>query len=76
MGNSKIPAYGGGCCGSVNVPVARVVQAPVKVIDYTSVINKPSIEGVELVGDRTMEDFGYDFEHNVVTEEQIDELFE
>ena len=72
MGNSKIPAYGGGgCCNSVGVPVARVVSAPISVVDYSYVVNKPSIEGVELVGNRTFDEFGY----NLVTDEQIDDLF-
>jgi len=72
MGNSKIPAYGGGCCGSVGVPVARVVAAPTTAIDYVKILNKPTIEGVELVGDRKIEEFGCD----VATEEDIDALFE
>lgn len=71
MGNSKIPAYGGGCCGSVNVPVARVITAPTGVVDYEKIINKPSIEGVELVGDKKFPELGLSF----VTYEQIDSLF-
>ena len=72
MGNSKIPAYGGGCCNSVNVPVARVVQAPTTVVDYASVINKPQIEDVELVGNRSLEELGF----GIVTDEEIAALFD
>lgn len=71
MGNSKIPAYGGGCCGSVNVPVARVVTAPTSVVDYSHVLNKPTIAGVELVGDISLEELGLD----TVDDEKISELF-
>ena len=40
---------------------ARLVSDSVRVVrntDYLALDNKPSIEGVELVGDRELEDFG------------------
>ena len=73
MGNSKIPAYGGGgCCGNVSVPVARVITAPTQSVDYMYLRNKPSIEGVTLEGNKDFIDFGY----RIVTEEEVDALFD
>jgi hypothetical protein len=38
--------------------------------DYNDLINKPSIEGVELVGDKTLEELGVE----ALTPQEIDEL--
>jgi hypothetical protein len=38
--------------------------------DYNDLINKPSIEGVELVGDKTLEELGVE----PLTPQEIDEL--
>ena len=79
MGNSKIPAYGGDCCGRTSVPVARVMSAPIHDIDYAQLLNKPSIEGVTLVDDKTFDELGIDgYLEDVIdfaTDEEIDELF-
>ena len=38
--------------------------------DYNDLMNKPSIEGVELVGDKTLEELGVE----ALTPQEIDEL--
>ena len=84
MGNSKIPAYSGGCCGHEHLPVVRTISAPIKVVDYEHLLNKPQINGVELVANKTFEDLGLDAEVEEIIEElgfdicsdqDIDDLF-
>ena len=58
MGNSKIPARSGGCCKKPHVPVVKVITAPIDPVDYSSLINKPMIGGVELIGDKTLAELG------------------
>ena len=87
MGNSKVPTHGDKHCPPAKVkvptrckkhrppakvPVARIMAAPFSVVDYAHIVNKPSIEGVELVGNKTFAELGY----NLVTDEQIDALFD
>jgi len=38
--------------------------------DYNDLINKPSIEGIELIGDKTLEELGVE----ALTPQEIDEL--
>lgn len=38
--------------------------------DYEELVNKPSIEGITLIGNKTFEDFGY----TAITPQEIDEI--
>lgn len=56
MGNSKIPDYDGDCKWRVGVLMDRVMSAPIDDADYAQLKNKPTIGGVEIVGDLTLSD--------------------
>ena len=58
-----------GCC--CDAPSVIVFTAPIDEFDYAKIINKPSIEDVELVGNREMSEFGL----GIATNEQIESLF-
>ena len=75
MGNSKIPAHGHGC--GPGVPVARVITAPTIPVDYNVILNKPSINGVVLVGDVSSEELGLDEldPSDFATDADVDSLF-
>lgn len=58
-----------GCC--CNAPSVVVYTVPIGDMDYSKLKGKPAIEGVELVRDHEVSEFGF----GIVTDSQIDSLF-
>lgn len=75
MGNSKIPAGGGHCHPNVNQG-ATVFVPPAYKVDYDTLADKPSINGVTLEGDKTAEDLGLHVSVPIASDADIDSLFE
>ena len=77
MGNSKIPA-GGGCYPGPHGSSSTVYTPPIYRVDYDTLSDKPSINGIVLEGNKTTEDLGIHVDPGdlpIASDEDIDNLF-
>ena len=75
MANSKIPAAGGMGCHHGGPAGATVITPPIYKVDYDTLTDKPSINGVTLEGDKTAEDLGLHVDVPLADDADIDSLF-